>query len=126
MLTTGGAADREPARPCGGEPGLRLTVLSVPGCPNVALLEERLAEVISRHPGAVITRRVLSTEDEAVRWGMRGSPTLLVNGVDPFASPGQRPSLSCRRYPREGSSGDGAPSAEQIRRAIGRAGEDPG
>ena len=29
---------------------------------------------------------------------MTGSPTLLVDGADPFARPGQPPSISCRLY----------------------------
>ena len=29
---------------------------------------------------------------------MYGSPTLLIDGVDPFAEPGQPPSMSCRLY----------------------------
>ena len=29
---------------------------------------------------------------------MAGSPTILTDGTDPFARPGQQPSLSCRLY----------------------------
>jgi hypothetical protein len=41
---------------------------------------------------------VIEAEAEAVRAGMHGSPTLLIDGVDPFAEPRARPSLSCRLY----------------------------
>lgn len=57
---------------------------------------------------------------------MRGSPTLLVNGADPFAAHGQAPSLSCRLYP-DGK--DGVPSEDQLRLALGAgalSGEGPG
>ena len=44
-------------------------------------------------------RRVLvETRADAVRWGFVGSPTILVNDVDPFASEGDVPSLACRVY----------------------------
>jgi hypothetical protein len=103
---------------------MRLTVLSVPGCPHVALLEDRLAEVIGRRPGVPITHRLIHSEEQAARYGMHGSPTLLVNGVDPFASPGQPTTVSCRLYPHDGGGADGAPSSDQIRDAIGARGED--
>ena len=50
---------------------------------------------------------------------MHGSPTLLVDGIDPFAGPGQQASVSCRlsRRPRGGHLEE-APSVRQLRRAI--------
>jgi hypothetical protein len=49
---------------------------------------------------------------------MHGSPTLLVDGADPFAAPGQVPSLSCRLYRDESGRAEGAPSVDALRRAI--------
>jgi MerR HTH family regulatory protein len=53
------------------------------------------------HPGAsAVHRRVIADEREAARAGMHGSPTLLVNGADPFAAPGQHSgggAVACRR-----------------------------
>jgi hypothetical protein len=46
----------------------------------------------------VVRRRVVADEREAVLAGMHGSPTLLIDGVDPFAAPGQAPGLACRLY----------------------------
>jgi hypothetical protein len=50
---------------------------------------------------------------------MHGSPTILVDGVDPFAGPGAAASLSCRLYRNSEGRADGAPSVRQLRRAIG-------
>src|SRR6266851_8318897 len=88
---------------CRGEPGrgadsMELTLLTVPACPNAAAFEERLAAALAGHPGAVVHRREVTDEREAAEAGMHGSPTLLVNGADPFAQPDQAPSLSCRLY----------------------------
>ncbi|MEV0180122.1 hypothetical protein AB0I54_12595 [Streptomyces sp. NPDC050625] len=73
-----------------------LTVLVVPACPHAALLRERLALALEEHPGTEVTWREINDAQEAERLGMHGSPTLLIDGVDPLAPPGQAPSLSCR------------------------------
>jgi hypothetical protein len=96
-------------------------VLSVPGCPNLPLLEQRLAEALAGRP-AVTVRRVIASAGEAAQCGMCGSPTLLVNGHDPFAVPGTGPALACRMYPGEGGRLEGAPTVEALRRALERAG----
>lgn len=87
-----------------------IAVLSVPDCPNVPLLVERLQEVL---PGRTQPVEVFVVRDEAQAsaWGMCGSPTLLVDGVDPFAVDGAQPSLSCRLRP--------GGQASQARRRLG-------
>ena len=77
---------------------MHLTVLAEPACPNAPVLEDRLAAVLDGRAGVSVSRQVISDETEAARWGMHGSPTLLIDGVDPFAEPGQPPSMSCRLY----------------------------
>ena len=97
---------------------MQLTVLSVPGCPNGPVLEDRLAAVLDGRAGVWVSLQVVSEEGEAARWGMHGSPTLLIDGVDPFAEPGQAPSMSCRLYRDENGQLSGAPSIGQLRQAI--------
>lgn len=51
---------------------------------------------------------------------MRGSPTILIDGADPFAVGAAEPSLSCRLY--ETASGlDGSPSVAQMREVLAQA-----
>ena len=97
---------------------MHLAVLAVPGCPNVAALEQRLAAVLDGRAGVTLSREVISDESEAARRGMHGSPTVLIDGTDPFAEPGQPPSMSCRRYRAEGGQASGVPSANQLQQAI--------
>jgi hypothetical protein len=97
---------------------MHLTVLAVPGCPNAPVLEDRLAAVLGGRAGVSVSHQVISDEGEAARWGMRGSPTLLIDGVDPFAEPGQPPGMSCRLYRDDDGQASGAPSAGQLRHAI--------
>ena len=75
---------------------MELTVLAVLGCPNVPVLQKRLAEVLAEWPGVMLQWRVIADVAEAARWRMHGSPTLLVNGHDPFAQAGSCPALACR------------------------------
>jgi hypothetical protein len=103
---------------------MELTMLAVPGCPNAAALEERLAAVLADYPDAVVRRRQVADEQEAAGTGMVGSPTLLINGTDPFAVPGQAPVLSCRLYRDAAGRLAGAPSVEDSRRALEQANAD--
>jgi len=98
---------------------VHLTVLAVPGCPNAGLLEERLAGVLGSRPDVTVSRHVIADEQEAARWGMQGSPTILVDGTDPFAGPGQAASVSCRLYRDGDGRAEGAPSVSRLRQAIG-------
>jgi len=97
---------------------MELTILEVAGCPHAALLEERLAAALAGGPPAVITRRVVTDPDEAARAGLHGSPTVLVDGSDPFAAPGQPASMSCRLYDNGAGRLEGAPSVGRLREAI--------
>ena len=95
-----------------------LEILQVPGCPGADLLEDRLAGLLTGRPRVI--RRVVTSQAEAEELGMTGSPTLLVNGADPFARPGQPPSVSCRLYLDEHGRQSPAPSPGQLRAALRR------
>jgi hypothetical protein len=100
------------------EPAMHLTVLAVPGCPNAELLEQRLMQVLGGRHDVTFSRHEISDQDQATRRGMHGSPTVLVDGIDPFAQLGQHASVSCRLY-RDGHGPiEGAPSVRQLREAI--------
>ncbi len=98
---------------------MRVMVLAVPGCPNATLLDERLAQVLDGRRDVSVTHRVIEDEQEAARLGMHGSPTMLVDGTDPFAERGQSPTVSCRLYRHRDGRVDGAPSVSQLREVIG-------
>jgi hypothetical protein len=93
---------------------VRLEVLHVPDCPNLPPLLEHLAEATD----LPVTTRVIATEADATRFGMAGSPTLLIDGTDPFASPGQSAGLSCRLYRDDAGQIVPAPPVDQLRNAI--------
>ena len=68
-----------------------LIVPAGPDCPNAPVLNDRLAVVLDGRAGVSVSHVMICDEDEAARWGMHGSPTLLIDGADPFAEPGQPP-----------------------------------
>ncbi len=101
---------------------MELTVLAVPGCPNAPELERRLAEALTGRPAVTVTRQVITDAAEAARWGMHGSPTLLVDGQDPFAGPGAATAMACRLYRDENGHLDGTPTVAALARALEQAG----
>jgi hypothetical protein len=102
---------------------MELTLLTVPDCPIAPTFEERLAAALVDHPDVTLTRREIADEPTAAEAGMHGSPTLLINGTDPFAVPGQAASLSCRIYRDDAGRAGPAPSVEALQRAIAAASE---
>ncbi|HEX6524954.1 MAG TPA: thioredoxin family protein [Streptosporangiaceae bacterium] len=93
---------------------MRLEILHVPDCPGAPILEHRLAEVLADNPVAQVVQHEITTQEEAERTGMTGSPTLLVDGTDPFARPGQQPGISCRLYRDADGRPGPAPSVTQL------------
>lgn len=100
---------------------MELTLLTVPGCPNAAVFEERLAVALAGYPDAVVRRREVADQRQAAEAGMHGSPTLLINGVDPFAAPGQVASLSCRLYRDPAGHTEGVLAVDVLRPALRQA-----
>ncbi|MEU1208001.1 alkylmercury lyase [Nocardia sp. NPDC005825] len=99
---------------------MKLEILQVTDCPNVAVLEQRLRDALTDAGAEIeIEHRVIDDAAEAATAGMTGSPTLLVDGRDPFAVPGQPPSVSCRLYRREDGGLDGAPTITALCAALG-------
>jgi hypothetical protein len=103
---------------------VQLTLLTVPACPSAPVFEERLAAALAGHPGAVVARREVASEHAAAEAGMHGSPTLLIDGCDPFAGPDVPFSLSCRLYRDETGHAGPAPSVDALRQALAAAGHD--
>lgn len=103
---------------------MELTLLTAPACPSAPVFEGRLAAALVGYPGAVLRRREVAGEGAAAQAGMHGSPTLLIDGADPFAAPGEAPSLSCRLYRDAAGRAGPAPSVEALRQALAAASHD--
>ena len=95
---------------------MNVTLLYFEGCPNWTVADARLA-ALSDEIELTVERRLVETPEEAEAAGFRGSPTILVEGRDPFATGDEPAGLACRIYQTpEGP--QGAPTVEQLRAAL--------
>jgi hypothetical protein len=81
------------------------------------VFEQRLAQALAGR-AATIVRHEVHDAAQAQRLGLRGSPTLLIDGTDPFSAPGEPTGVWCRLYRLPDGSVDGAPSVDQLRAAL--------
>jgi hypothetical protein len=95
---------------------MNVTLQYLDECPNWKLVEQRLHAVLG--PDSTIQYRLVESQEDAEQLGFTGSPTVLVDGVDPFANPGAPVGLACRVY-LTAAGREGAPSIEQLREAMG-------
>ena len=88
-----------------------------------ALVEQAEAAGVAAREEADAT--VTAARAEAERLGFRGSPTILLDGRDPFAATGDPVGLSCRVYRNEEGL-EGAPSLARLRAALLKAAHEAG
>ncbi|WP_329376768.1 hypothetical protein OG625_04595 [Streptomyces sp. NBC_01351] len=100
---------------------MRITVLTVPGCPNAVPAAERVTAALA---GRAVELELVVVHDraQAAAHGMNGSPTILLDGADPFAPAGAEPSLSCRLYRDADGIVSGVPGEAALREALTAAG----
>lgn len=96
-----------------------VTLLFFDDCPNWRVVNDRLRTLAREFTEVTVTHHRVETPDEAERVGFRGSPTILIDGVDPFAT-GSDPvgGLSCRVFATPDGHA-GSPTLEQLRQAFG-------
>ncbi len=95
---------------------MQVTLQYVAGCPNVQVTRDRLA-LVADELGLVVTTELVETPEAAQARGFRGSPTVLVDGRDPFADAASPVGLACRLYATADGT-VGAPTLEQLRAVL--------
>lgn len=79
------------------------------GCPNSPVLIERVKEAIKGFDNINYKEVLVDTNDKAKQINFRGSPSLIINGIDFENQPEpENPALACRYYP------NGLPETSQI------------
>jgi len=90
-----------------------VTLLYFDGCPNWQQADERLRQLQVEH-GFTLERCKVDTPEEAARVGFAGSPTVLVDGADPFATGDEPTGLACRMFDTPDGP-QGSPTMAQLR-----------
>lgn len=91
---------------------VEVALLYVPDCPNRAAARELIELALARtHQSAVIREQEIHSSEEAERRGLLGSPTILIDGRDPFAAGAGPAAMSCRLYLSDAGSAASRPSA---------------
>lgn len=97
---------------------MEIDLLFVANCPNHTIARARLTMALARAGvDAVIREHEVVSSEEAARLGMRGSPTILISGWDPFADAAGPAAVSCRLY-RSDEGLSGAPTVDQLVEAL--------
>lgn len=94
-----------------------VTLLYFDDCPNWHEADEHLRALALEQPELRVTRQVVETPEEAERTQFRGSPSILVDGVDPFSDDDAPVGLSCRVYQTPDGPA-GSPTLDQLRAAL--------
>ncbi|NND73782.1 MAG: thioredoxin family protein [Ilumatobacter sp.] len=100
-----------------------VTLLHFDDCPNWQVADGHLRTLAAEHPEMTVERRVVDTIEEAEATRFRGSPSVLVDGVDPFADREAPVGLSCRVY-QTPLGPAGSPTLAQLRSVVTIGGTD--
>lgn len=94
--------------------GMGVQLLYFDGCPHWTLAQERLRSALAKvGRDDEIAHVLVDTPEDAERLGFVGSPTILVDGRDPFATGPEQPALACRVFSTPNGR-EGSPTVEQL------------
>jgi len=102
------------------ETRMDVSLLYFDDCPNWQVADTRLAEALrlSGHSDQQVEYVLVTSDDQAQELHFVGSPTVRIDGEDPFLGDEPRAfGLTCRVYP-SASGMDGSPSVDELLVAI--------
>lgn len=94
-----------------------MTLLYFNDCPNWLETDSHLRALAAEHPEMVVERRLVETVEDAETTRFRGSPSIVVDGIDPFGAADAPVGLSCRMF-QTADGPAGSPTLDQLRDAI--------
>jgi hypothetical protein len=101
---------------------ISVALLVVADCPHEAQAAALLRRALDDLGLAATTfdTRIIRDRSEAEQTDFVGSPTILINGTDPFRPPDAQPGLACRIY-RSGTGTTAVPELGLLRQTLQRA-----
>ena len=98
---------------------MEITIQYFDSCPNWKVVDATVTELIHQHDlDATFSYQLIDTPEAAEECQFAGSPTLLVDGRDPFKTDQTPIGLACRTYMTATGLAP-SPSVDQIREALG-------
>ena len=94
---------------------VRVELLYFDGCPNWKVADDRLAQALAElgRDDVVVDRHLVETAEQAEELAFAGSPTIRIDGTDPFATGEEQIGLACRVYVTPAGL-SGSPDAAQL------------
>jgi hypothetical protein len=103
-------------------PSMDLCVEYMSDCPHWELAARRVRDAVdlSGYVNLEVRHERVTSDEDAARLHFRGSPTIKIEGHDPFTDSHGTIGMSCRTYRTEHGI-EGAPSVAQLVAALARA-----
>jgi hypothetical protein len=94
---------------------MKITIQYFDGCPHWKLAEARVQSVLRgmARDDVSLEHQLIDSPQAATRFGFHGSPTILIDGRDAFATGAEQIGMSCRVY-RTDEGPQGAPTVRQL------------
>ena len=97
---------------------MKITLQYFDGCPNWKTTDTHLQKLVETGlVKAEVDYQLIDTIDAAEQHQFHGSPTVLIDGIDPFANDDTPVGLACRVYQTEQGPA-GSPTIHQLEQAI--------
>lgn len=96
---------------------MEITLQYFDGCPSWKTSAAHLATLIGEGLDATVDYELIDSHELAIARDFHGSPTVLIDGVDPFADDNAPVGLACRVFQTEDGYA-GSPTVDQLRTAI--------
>ena len=98
---------------------MKITIQYFDGCPHWKLADQRVQNVLRTlaRSDVNVEYQLIDSPRAANRARFRGSPTILIDGSDPFATKDHPFGLTCRVYQTEDGT-QGAPTEAQLHRLL--------
>ena len=98
---------------------MKITIQYFDGCPHWKLADERVRHVLRDFSGddATVEYQFIDSPETADQVGFHGSPTILIDGRDPFITGIEQVGMSCRVFRTEDGI-QGAPTEAGLRKVL--------
>ena len=98
---------------------MKVTIQYFDGCPHWKLADDRVRRVLegASIDDVTLEYELIDSPERAERVGFHGSPTILVDGRDPFVTGIEQIGMSCRVFRTEDGI-QGAPTEAELRKLL--------